>query len=336
MPRIGMIAQPNNTGLGNIAWGFQEHFYFDKTLLVDFKPMAIFPDRFKNNRIVKIITQKDIDWLLEGIDMLLFFETPYDWNIPIQARLKGIKNVFMPMDEWLLKTQDELRYIDLFICPSKKTFDNLEGQPGEKMLVDSEVPVDLSKFTPRVIENAETFIHNSGHGGIGNRNSTIELLEAIPMVKSDVKFIINSQYPLPKCSDPRVTMNIVNYANYWDMYNEGDVYILLGKYGVAYLGIQEAAASGLPIIFSDISPFNDYLPKQLLVEPSGSHSKNLVGGQKETVYSFDPKTIAAKIDEVANMKLNEYSMRSLRLAESWSWNVWGERYKFMFEKICQK
>lgn len=333
--KLAMICQAGNTGLGNIAWGFQEHFYFDKTLIVDQKPVAIFPDRFKNHRITTAITQGDINWLLEEIDILIFFETPYDWNIVIQAHLKGVKTVFMPMDEWLDKSRDELRYVDLFLCPSKRTLENLKNWPGEKIPIDSEVPVDLTKFTPRVIEKAEVFIHNAGHGGIGNRNSTLELLEAIPMVESDVRFIINSQYPLPLINDRRVTVNIANFANYWDMYNEGDVYILLGKYGVAYLGIQEAAASGMPIIFSDTEPFNEYLSRDLLVAPSGYREKALVGGQREKIYSFDPKTIAEKIDQVAAMKLNEYSMKNLKIAESWSWSVWGPRYKFLFEKLCQ-
>jgi len=316
--RLGAIFQCYNTGLGNIAWGFAEHYAFEKILLVDKKPMQKFVKRFHNYRLTKSVDNSDIEWLLDGIDTLLVIETPYENRIFELARRKGIKTVFMPMYEWMSKTIG-LEKLDVILCPSLATYDLIKTK--NKILVDTEIPVDLSRFKPRLVKKAKTFLHNSGHGGLMDRNSTGELLKAIPMVKSDVKFIVNSQFPLPECTDERLTVNIGNYENYWDMYDKGDVYILIGKYGVAYLGIQEACASGMPIMFSDIDPFNRYLPKELLVKPSGK-----TGSQVGYMHLFKPEDIAKKIDEVAQMDLTVYSKDSLGLAKQWSWDNWKPKY----------
>lgn len=322
-----MIAQPTNSGLGNIAWGFSEHMEFSKILLVDYKPIAIFPERFPNRRITKSVNQEDMDWLLDGIDTLLFFETPYHQDLPELAHEKGIKNIFMPMDEWLDTSSPWLKYVDLFLCPSRPTYERVSGN---KIMVDSEVPVDCGKFDGKIRKRAKVFLHNSGHGGFNNRNSTPELMEAIPFVKSDVKFIINAQYPLGNVNDPRVEIHVANYKNYWDMYGEGDVYILPGKYGVAYLGIGEAAACGMAIMFSDIPPFNEYLPREILIPPKRINSRVFTGSDKSNVAYFDPKTIAKKIDEVAAMDITKYSKVSLALAHKWSWENWKDKYKTIF------
>lgn len=320
--KLGIIGTCYNTGISHIAWGFAEHFE-SKTLLYDYKPLAKFPERFIEHRITKAITDEDIDWLLDGIDVLFTIETPYDWSVYRKAKDRGVKTILMPMVEWLDRGNPNLKYIDLFICPSSSTYETIQGK---KVLVPSEVPIDMRKFKQRIVKKPRVFLHNSGHGGIYGRNSTAELLQAIPKVKSDVRFIINSQYPLERVDDPRITYNEQNYKNYWEMYNEGDVYILLGKYGVAYLGIQEAMASGMPIMFTDMKPFNEYLPKELLVKPKEIVKSTIYAGQSEDMAFFDIDEIARKIDEVAQMDLTQFSKQSLAKAKDVSWDVWRAKY----------
>lgn len=326
---IGQIGSCYNTGISHISWGFSEHLNA-KTLLYDYKDLAKFPERFKNHRITKEITQADIDWLLSDIDVLFTVETPYFWDVYHQAKAKGIKTVLMPMYEWLDRSRPELKYIDLFVCPAESTY---EAMWGNKIQVPTEVPVDLSKFQPRIVSQARTFLHNAGHGGLYGRNATKELLDAIPLVKSDVRFVINSQYALDKVKDPRITYNEGNVKNYWDLYNGEDVWILPGKYGVAYVGIQEAMASGMPVMFTDMYPFNSYLSKELLIKPVSISTIKIHANQSEPLAVHTAKEIARRIDEVAQMNLTEYSKKSLELAKSWSWDVWKDRYLTIFEEL---
>ena len=326
---IGQITQPYNTGLGNMGWGFASHLPM-KSLLVEVKPdMTSFPERFSNSRRTKRVTQEDIDWLLDGIDTLFAMETPYDWSIFEQAKKRGIKTVFMPMFEWLDRSRPELRFIDLFIAPSPSTYRALPF--ANKVQVPTEVPVDTSKFKQKKVDRLRTLLHNSGHGGQFNRNSTPELIEAMDYVKSGVGLILNSQFQQAAEGRENISYTYGNFENYWEMYTQGDVYILPAKYGVAYLGIGEAMAAGMPVMFTDMEPFNEYLPHDLLIKPKKMESIALVGSQRELYAVHDPKEIAHKIDEVASMDLSYFSARSQEMAYEWSWENQIKTYEKIFD-----
>ena len=330
--KLGIIGTCYNMGISHIAWGFAEHFD-SKTLLYHYKPFHPFPERFENSKMVtKMPTDEDLDWLLDGIDCLLTIETPYNWSVYKKAKEKGVKTILMPMFEWLNRSNPALKYVDLFICPSKTTYEKIEGN---KIEVPSEVPIDLKKFKPRKVKKAKTFLHNAGHGGMFGRNATKELVEAFCNVKSNIKLLVNTQNPLNKVIHPKIEYREKNYRNYWEMYGEGDVYILLGKYGVAYLGIQEAMAAGMPIAFTDMEPFNTYLPKEMLIKPGVVNQGTIYAGQKEAVAEFDTAHITERIDEIAQMDLRPFQKRSLELAKERSWDVWQPKYLKIFEDLCE-
>lgn len=108
------------------------------------------------------------------------------------------------------------------------------------------------------------FVHNAGHGGLGGRNGTLEIIEAMRFVRSKIKLIINSQVPF-KCDDPRVEVRVKDYENYWDLWGEGDVFLFPEKFNGLSLPIQETMASGMAIMSTNRYPFNAYLPRELLI-----------------------------------------------------------------------
>jgi len=321
--KLGLIGTAYNAGISHIASGFASQFPF-KSLIVHNKPYAMFLERFPVHRVTKDIKQDDIDWLLDDLDTLLVIETPYNWDVLRQAHEKGIRVIFEPMFEWL-QMRPELKYVDLWICPSIDTYEKVVGN---KVLVPSEIPIDLDKFPRRKITKLKTLLHNSGHGGIGNRNSTPELIEAMKYIKSDVKLIVNTQLG-PTRKEPNVEVRYANFHDYWDMYNEGDIWIMPAKYGYAFLGIQEACAVGMPIMITDMSPFNRYLPSELLIKADITE-QTLFYGQKQPNARIDPKLIAEAIDRVAQLDLTEYSEKAYALAESCSWKVMKPIYEKIF------
>lgn len=336
--RYGMIGTCYNAGISHIASGFAEHLDM-KTLLVHNKPFATFPERFPNHRITTTMDQADIDWLLTDIDLLFTIETPYNWDVYRQAKAKGIKTVLMPMIEWLDRTRPELNKVDLFVCPSTYTYELMNRSfPENKLaLVPCEVPISSEKFKPRAITQFHTFLHNSGHGGIGGRNSTQELLEAIPLVQRSAKFIIRSQFPIAnKVDDPRITYLEGNVENYWDLYDEGDVWIMPWKYGVAALGLQESMAAGMVPVITDMDPFTGFMPKELLIKPETLTRKRIYARQDELYATQSPKLIARKIEDLYDMP--SHIVRPLvgwanNKAHEWSWDTWESKYKEIFELI---
>lgn len=331
--RYGLIGTCYNTGISHIAAGFAEHLDM-KVLLVDHKPFTKFPERFKNHRQTKEISRADIDWLLTDIDVLFTIETPYEWQIYAEAQKRGIKTVLMPMIEWLNRSRPELKNVDLYVCPSTYTFDALPGV--NKVLVPCEVPVDLKKFKTRKITEARVFLHNAGHGGVMGRNSTLELMAAIKLVKSDAQFIIRSQFQIPhKVQDSRVKYIEGNVQDYWDLYEFGDVWIMPWKYGVAALGLQESMAAGMLPVITDMPPFREYMPKELLIEPMALTKRHIHAGQNELFALQSPELIAKKIDELYTSDIQPLQQWANKTAKEWSWDVWKQKYQDIFTKLCE-
>jgi len=104
--RIGIIARCDNTGLGMMTVDFFRNLMVQKVLVVPGTPENHL-DRFANRPGVSVIvcptrvpTLGEIDRFLENVDVVVAFETPYDWNIFMRARQLGIKTVLIPMYEW--------------------------------------------------------------------------------------------------------------------------------------------------------------------------------------------------------------------------------------------
>ena len=129
--RIGIIAQCDNTGLGVMAVDFFRNLMVQKVLVVP-GHLENHLDRFANRRGVSVIvcptrvpTLGEIDRFLENLDVVVAFETPYDWNIFMRARQLGIKTVLIPMYEWTPPNDKIPCYPDLFLCPSRLDYDEL-------------------------------------------------------------------------------------------------------------------------------------------------------------------------------------------------------------------
>jgi glycosyltransferase involved in cell wall biosynthesis len=166
-------------------------------------------------------------------------------------------------------------------------------------------------------------------GGFKLRNSLHVLLEAIPLVKSRVEFLIRSQIPIPPISDTRVSVQMeeVNYENLW---KEGDIYLHLHRWDGLSLPINEAMAAGMPIIAPNFYPHNEFLPKELLFPIEATVRECLLEGLREIdVHVILASTVAQKIDEVALMQEHEIALLSQavnQLADKRSWSVLSSKF----------
>lgn len=99
--------------------------------------------------------------------------------------------------------------------------------------------------------------------------------------------------------------------------------------------IAEALSSGLGIISTDIFPFNEYLPNDLLFKPVDFY-KTRVGESLIQVDAaiIDPKSIADKIDQIAGRDISQYSNYGKKWAEEHSWYKLGPKYIQLFQEVC--
>jgi glycosyltransferase involved in cell wall biosynthesis len=328
--RIGIIARCDNTGLGVMTVDFFRNLTVQKVLVVP-GTIANYLDRFANRPGVSVIvcptrrpTLGEINRFLEDIDVVVAFETPYDWNIFMHARQLGIKTVLVPMYEWTPPNDKIPCYPDLFLCPSRLDYDEL---PEPKQYIPTPVNRDIIPF--RLRTQAGKFVFINGMGGFKDRNSLRVLLELIPLVKSPVEFLIRSQVSIPPISDTRVTVQMeeVDYGNLW---KEGDIYLHLHRWDGLSLPINEAMAAGMPIVAPNFYPHNEFLPKRLLFPIEATVRECLSEGFREIdVHVISASTVAQKIDEVAAMQEHEIALLSQavnQLADERSWSVLRSKF----------
>lgn len=320
---VGSVVRAINSGLGNLCWEFYRHGLIDKAIVIyDGKHDELFPERFGTNTLIsKLPLRKaDQDWLLEGIDTLVIFETPYEWAILEKARKKGIKIVYMPMHEF----PPELNCADVWLCPSDLEMDMPLG--GTKVRLN--VPVALDRITWRQRERAVSFIHNAGGGGIMGRNGTNELISSLKYIDADLDLTIRSQVYEYKVDDPRVTVLHENVPNYWDLWKHGDVFILPDKFAGLSLPLQEAYASGMLIMTTNKNPLNTWLPTEPLIPvESLAHTGN------HDVAVHSPQLIADTVKAWYNKDIREYSLQGKKWGEENSWdNLLPIYKKILYDK----
>ena len=315
---VGAIVLATNQGLGVLAKDFFDNGVIDKVLIKHHSSRENHHEWYGKKG--KWLQPENYEWFFNGLDSVIYFEDPFEWKLLLKAREKGVKNILCPMYEC---TRYPFPYEpDLLLCPSLIEMDLYKG----KNTVFSQIPVN-EKWKLR--EKAKVFVHNAGNGGLGGRNGTKELIEAMKYVKSPIKLIIRSQSLDLKCDDPRVEIRKGQFEHK-DLYNEGDIFIFPEKFNGLSLPIQEAYASGMPIMSTNRYPFNTWLPNELLIPVKG-YKKETIAVEFDSAI-IDPKDIAETIDRWYNKDITKYSLMGKEWGEKNNWSNLKKEY----EKYLQK
>ena len=326
--RLGILGFASNSGLGTLSREFHDHLKPARTLLVPTK-YSEFSERFPDAR--RGMTKENIEWLLEGIDVLLTFETPGGfWELYQMAHKRGVKTVLMPMYECMPLPIPVLP--DMILCPSKLDYKIFRREMKDKCRVEHlPVPVNRKRveFRQRLI--AKIFEHHAGHGGLLGRNGTYELLAAVPMLKSDAKIIIYSQRALD-FQHPKVEIRVGNFKEYWDIWGHGDVFVFPHKFDGLSLPIQEALSSGMPILSTGMEPFMEMLPYEWMIQ-SDEQTQMRVFQRMIDVSIVAPPRIAEMIDGWYDRDIREDSLKADRIAAALDWKVLKGRYEAIFNAI---
>lgn len=334
--KIGLIARMDNTGLGNQTYDFYKYMKPSKTLVIDMSQLnpgfKQYPERYEGNvRFNKgFLTKESIEWLTD-VDLIFTCEIPYSYNYELFkiAREKGVKTVLQYNYEFFdYFNNKSLPEPDLFLAPSKWHYDDIKYE--NKAFLPVPVDTEVLKYKER---KGKTFLHISGRVLLEDRNGTNIFLQAIKYVKDpEARFILYTQHNLEGLqeTDPRLEIRTLDVDNYWDLYREGDFWVLPRKFGGLCLQLNEAMASGLIPIMTFASPQNEFLPKELLVQPS--HRKAIMTRTLIECWETDPKMLADKMNEVLEMPGLDTKIQSI--VKEISWSELRPKYIEMFENIC--
>ena len=359
--KCGSYVYATDSGLGILAKAFVDHGIVTDPLIIRHGRHPTHDEWYPGAPQVADLRSPRGRMMLQdhcrGKDVMLFFETPFCWEIIDHCRQIGVKTIVMPMHECM--PSENRAEPDMWLCPSLLDVRWAEGQYKEGQ------PRPKIKFLPVPVEvpwrqrtKAEVFVHNAGHGGLKGRNGTAEVVKAIRLAKSPAKFVIRTQgdaggivSALEGDSRADVLQGTADYGKLWD---EGDVFLFPERHNGLSLPLQEARAAGMLVMCGDRFPVNTWLPQtgsQVLGEwhgsdvaertpiliPVKSYQKNRIGppyAEFEQA-NFDPKDIAATIDAWHGKDISEYSLGGKAWAEENSWAVLGPKYKAVLEELCR-
>lgn len=310
--KVGAIVLATDQGLGYLSKAFYDNGLIQYVYIHKHSSRKTHTEWYPKN-----IQVKNIDELIEKSDTVLLFEEAFDWSVIPKARQLGKKTVLMPMYEC---TRNPLPYVpDLILNPS--ALDQKYYPNGTQVTVPVSVPWKRREY-------ARVFVHNAGNGGLGGRNGTRELLDAMRHVQSPIKLIIRSQVPIKVPNDKRIELRVGTFDDIW---SEGDVFVFPEKFNGLSLPLQEAFASGMLVMCADRFPMNTWLPREPLIPVSG-YKKERIAVEFDSAI-ITPESIAKTIDKWYNRNIGEYSVMGKRWAEQ---NSWRSLYKEYREYLCAK
>ena len=333
--KVGSLVFATEQGLGRLAKSF-----YDNGIVTDVMVVAHgrrtenprwFPGAPRISDLRNAEQYADMRAFCSKMDVMLFFETPFRWDLLDWCRECRTRTFLMPMHECMPEHLPS--YPDVMLCPSELDMAcyrvGVSGPPWvsrrgvcSEVCVHTPVPVEV-RWRPRT--RAVLFVHNAGHGGLLGRNGTAEFMEAARHVKSPARLLMRSQEPIPELGG-RVEVRI-GTVPFEDLWNEGDVFVFPEKFNGLSLPMQEARAAGMVVAGSDRYPMNSWLPPWALIRVKRYAMSRVAPMCREFLEAIvDPKDIAAKIDELYGRDIAEYSEAGRMWASSMSWEALKPKY----------
>lgn len=363
--KIGLIARDDNSGLGTQTHEFFKHMQPYKTLVVDiskFNGNKTYPERypvdFSVHRVYGFPTNEQVDNFLQDLDVVFIAEAAYNPYLYIRAKDLGVKTAVQhnyEFNDWLVKP--DYPKPDMLISPSMWHFDDTQAwcEANGVEHVYLHCPVDRDLLKMRTIKQARTFLHTAGRSAAYDRNGTATVIDASKHLRTNAKIVIHFQGEqglghqttgtiqdyvdrIEASGDPKkVTLEQIEFDNYADVYNQGDVLLLPRRYGGNCLPVNEALSVGMPVIMTDISPNNSLLPKAWLVP--AYKINEFTPRTKVDIYEADPRILAQKIDNFYNMTESQMWFANIEagdIAKEISWPTLKPEYERALRELCNQ
>lgn len=346
---LGMIVRCDNTGLGNQTRELVKMLNPRKVLIIDSTSFNKNKQNFEwyeeyDQAITRFGFPKrgEIISFLRDLDVVFSCETFYSSMFIDIARDIGVKTILQYNYEFLVNIERKDESLpDVLVAPSLWKFEEMKTMFGDQAkLIHLPPPTDIQLFNKTRNENMSRthnrILHVAGKKAARDRNGTDTVLEMLKYSKEDYNLIITSQTELEgRPRDARVSFRHQNIKNREDLYAGYDAMILPRRYAGLCLPMNEALISGLPVFMTNLSPNNQVLPKEWLIdaEKTGEfRAKSIID-----VYSGDPKQLAKLIDNYIGMrKKDQMQMKQKALdigIESFSPEILKDKYLELFDSL---
>lgn len=337
MSRVGVIVRQDLTGLGVQTRAIAKLLGAHKLIVVDFSPLngnEQHPELLNGltaNRthIRGWIGRDQLDEVLSGIDTLVSCEIDYSIGYTLTARAKqrGVKTIIVAnfeFSDWLQRPL--LPRPDTIALHSEWRICDFAERMGFVPMV-LRTPIDMSRYEDVFSDNKKRsyrFLHVAGRKTHDDRNGTQDLIKAVSLIPDSVDFelVIKTQTAevvyanSTNTIDSRIKIDSSQPVDERDLYRGFDAMVLPRRYAGASLPMNEALASGLPVIMTHIDPNDLILPHWWLVDAErvGSFDARTT----IDVYSADEESLAGRIAQFAVLSdetLEGYKKTARKIAE---------------------
>jgi hypothetical protein len=321
--RVGLIARSDNSGLGNQTRELAYMLNPSKILLIDsysFNKNDQHPEWYKAYNVRKnsgFVSDKIAEEFLKDLDVVISCEIFYNKNFPTIAKNMGVKTILQYNYEFLDNLQTpRLPLPDVLLSPSKWNIEDVVSKFGKFCKVlHLPPPTDhrlFEKARELNLKKTKKILHIAGKVAVSDRNGTDTVIEMMKYSKEDFVLEIRSQSKLKyNIHDDRIKIITENVKKQEDLYSGYDAMVLPRRYAGLCLPMNEALLSGLPVFMTDVSPNNQVLPSDWLVE-SYTIGK-LMTRTVLDVYSADPIQLAQKIDSYMTGDQSESKLKAFEI-----------------------
>ena len=277
--RLGIIARSDNTGLGNQTRELVNMLNPDKILLIDSTPFnknkqhPEWYDQYSCIRADGFPSVQQIKIFLNDVDVVLSCETFYDQNFIRFANKRGVKTILQYNYELFGHLSNpELPLPTILLSPSLWQIETIQSMFGDRTKVIHLPPPTTPELFTTAKDNNTSKSHNrllhiAGKKAAKDRNGTETVINMLKHSKADYELVIKSQSEIiTNVTDSRLKIEIGNPENREDLYNGFDAMVLPRRYAGLCLPMNESLLSGLPVFMTNVSPNNQILPQDWLVD----------------------------------------------------------------------
>lgn len=344
-----IIVRADHTGLGIQSRNWTRLLQPDRVVIINSQPFngneqyfEWYDDVPERVMVNGFIQTGHFQQILSKTDVLLTFEIPYNYNLFIQARLNRVKTILQNNWEFTDYLRQPLPLPDILMNHSYWNLDE-QMKRWPNIATYCPTPLFIEDFAEIYEQNTnivgkKRFIHSAGRGTYEDRNGTNDLLAAVKLIPLEIDFELVIHTQTTSVSDPvdtRITIDRSFIADEKEICRGYDAMILPRRYGGACLPMNEALASGVPVIMTDIDPNNKVLPEYWLV-PAGKKTEFMARTMID-VYSADRIALAAKIAQFAVMDrklLGGYKLMAREIAaKEFSSEVVADKWAGLMRKI---
>lgn len=265
--RLGLIARRDNTGLGYQTRDYYTHLKPHKTMVIDLSGYNGNPqnlDWYPDCPVVTGFPNKlQLQAFLSDVDVVLTAETPYNYELYDLAKQMGVRVANVINWEFFDHyAKPELPKPDIIIMPSMWHYEEAEayGLLHNIKVVYLHHPVDRTAIPYRRRTTGKLF-HIAGKPAAHDRNGTADALQAFPDIRVTTQDESYARQLRRQYRQSDIRANIA----YNELFTMGDILIFPRRYGGNCLPLNEALASGIPVIMPDIMPNSYLLPKEWVV-----------------------------------------------------------------------